>query len=81
MVLGFFGFFFVYLQAENTYNIKKKDTQLPLRFTLDQEKIKGTTLDFSKKKKRYLFVTLVHKAIRNSKQLHYCTETDEIVES
>lgn len=26
MVLGFFGVFFVYLQAENTYNIKKKDT-------------------------------------------------------
>lgn len=38
MVLGFFGVFFVYLQAENTYYIKKKkDTQLPLRFTLDQE--------------------------------------------
>lgn len=36
MVLGFFGFF-LSTYKQKTHIIKKKDTQLPLRFTLDQE--------------------------------------------
>lgn len=37
MVLGFFGVFLSTYKQKTHIIYKKKDTQLPLRFTLDQE--------------------------------------------
>lgn len=41
MVLGFFGVFFVYLQAENTYNIKKKRHTIAFKIYIRSGRLKA----------------------------------------